>query len=82
MGAVEWHGFKVADNLLAGMEWSFADKQVLETDIMLIKDSLVIGSTENSEPELLNGPGAHGIIGPRWDYFTVRNAKFYNFNFG
>jgi hypothetical protein len=25
MGAVEWHNFKVADNLIAGMEWSFAN---------------------------------------------------------
>lgn len=28
MGAVEWHNFKTADNLLAGMEWSFANKEV------------------------------------------------------
>ena len=25
MGAVEWHNFKTADNLLSGMEWSFAN---------------------------------------------------------
>lgn len=82
MGAVEWHNFKVADNILAGLEWSFASNQVLATDIMLVKNALVIGKTENSEPELITGPGARGIIGPRWDYFTVRDVKFYNFDFG
>ena len=82
MGAVEWHNFKVADNLQAGMEWSFADDQVLDKDIMVIKGGLVVGSTENSEPEHLNGEGARGIVGPRWDYLTIRDTKFYNFNFG
>jgi hypothetical protein len=37
------------------MEWSFADDQVLDKDIMVIKGGLVVGSTENSEPEHLNG---------------------------
>jgi len=47
MGAVEWHNFTVADNKLSGFEWSFADDQVLATDIMLIKDSVVFGYTDN-----------------------------------
>ena len=81
MGAVEWHNFKAADNLLAGLEWSFANNQVLAKDIMLIKDALVIGKTENSENILTNG-SARGIIGPRWDFMTIRGARFYNFNFG
>jgi len=88
MGAVEWHNFKTADNILAGMEWSFADSQVLAKDIMLIKGGVVFGKTDNTVAgtedgdALLNGPGARGIIGPRWDYFTVRDTKFYNFNQG
>lgn len=82
MGAVEWRNFKTADNLLSGLDWSFADPQVLDKDIMLVKDALVIGKTENSEPELTEGPGSRGIIGPRWDFFTMRNVKFYNFDFG
>lgn len=49
MGAVEFHNFKVADNILAGIEWSFADTQVLAKDIMLVKNALIIGNTENAE---------------------------------
>lgn len=49
---------------------------------MLIKDALVIGKTDNVEQAMLDGPGARGIIGPRWDYFTVRNVKFYNYDYG
>jgi len=82
MGAVEFHNFKVADNILAGIEWSFADTQVLAKDIMLVKNALIIGNTENAEDAMTNGPGSRGIIGPRWDYFTMRNIKFYNFNQG
>lgn len=81
-GAVEFHGFKVADNILAGIEWSFADSQVLEKDIMLVQDAVVVGSTPNSDPSFTTGPGTRGIIGPRWDYFTVRDARFYNMNWG
>lgn len=64
------------------MEWSFANNQVLAKDIMLIKGGVVFGKTDNSEDAMLNGPGARAIVGPRWDYFTVRDVKFYNFNHG
>jgi len=80
MGEVEWLDFKVADNMEAGMEWSFANNQVLAKDIMKITGGLVVGKTSNSEPEL--NTGARGIVGPRWDYLTIRGTKFYNFNFG
>ena len=49
---------------------------------MLIKGGLVVGKTENYEDILIEGPGARGIVGPRWDYLTIRDTKFYNFNFG
>lgn len=49
---------------------------------MLIKDALVIGSTENTETDMYDGPGARGIIGPRWDFLTMRDIKFYNYNHG
>ena len=64
------------------MQWYSADGQVLDKDIMVIKGGLVVGSTENSEPEHLDGGGARGIVGPRWDYLTIRDTKFYNLNFG
>ena len=45
---------------------------------MLIKGGLVVGKTENYEDILIEGPGARGIVGPRWDYLTIRDTKFYN----
>lgn len=48
---------------------------------MLIKGGLVIGKSANGET-LLDLSEVRGIIGPRWDFFTVRDVKFYNFNFG
>jgi hypothetical protein len=71
----------VADNLIAGMEWSFANSEVKAIDTMLIKGGLVIGRSANTEPAL-DGANVRGIIGPRWDYFTVRDLKFFNLNFG
>ena len=71
----------MADNLIAGMEWSFANSEVKAIDTMLIKGGLVIGRSANTEPAL-DGANVRGIIGPRWDYFTVRDLKFFNLNFG
>ena len=82
LGAVEFHGFKVADNLLAGIEMSLADPQVKDKDIMLVQDSLIVGTTPNSEDILTNGGGTRGIIGPRSDNFTIKNAKFFNLSHG
>lgn len=81
VGAVEFHNFKVADNLIAGIEFSYPDLEVKQIDIVLILGGLVIGRSKNTEPTLDNA-SVRGIIGPRKDYFTIRNVKFYNFNFG
>ena len=81
VGAVEWHNFKVSDNLNAGMEWSFANNQVLAKDIMLINGGLVIGKSDNSE-SILDNANVRGIIGPRWDFFTIKGVKFFKLNFG
>lgn len=48
---------------------------------MLIKGGLVIGKSGNTE-SVLDSANVRGIVGPRWDYFTVRDVKFYNLNFG
>lgn len=61
---------------------SLGDVEIYEPDVNLVKNALVIGSTPNSEDVLLLGEGTRGIIGPRSDYFTIRDTKFYNFNFG
>lgn len=48
---------------------------------MLINGALVIGRSANTEPDL-DAANVKGLIGPRWDYFTIKNIKFYNLNFG
>lgn len=55
---------------------------MLNTDIVLISNALLIGKTENYETVLTDGPGVRGIIGPRWDFFTIRDSKFFNYDFG
>jgi hypothetical protein len=63
------------------MEWADADFEVLSIDTMLITGGLVVGKSGNTELALDNA-NVRGIVGPRWDFFTVRNVAFYNFNFG
>ena len=48
---------------------------------MVIDGGLVIGKSANGET-LQDSSSIRGIITPRWDYFTIKNVKFYNFNFG
>jgi hypothetical protein len=46
----------------------------------MVENGLVIGKSSNEEPTLLS-KSPHGVISPRTEYFTVKNTKFYNFNF-
>ena len=73
-GAVEWRNFKMADNNLSQMEWSSFNSQVKAINISLVNKALIIGRTENGVPG-----DTHGIIGPRANYFTINDVKFFNF---
>jgi len=72
-GAVEWRNFKMADNGVSQMEWSTLNSEVKATNISLVNKALIIGRTENGVPG-----STYGIIGPRSNFFTINDVKFFN----
>jgi len=72
VGDVRFHDFKVADNQLAGIEFSLTGENTGDNKAG-IYDSLVIGRTSNEEPDLLSS-FPYGIINPRTDNFTVKGV--------
>ena len=78
-GAVQFRDFKVADNLLAGIEFEFAH-EFYGADYGGVFGALIIGKTLNTEP-LLDWASPHGIIGPRSNGFTIKNVVFHDMNF-
>lgn len=68
VGDVRFHGFKVADNILAGIEFSLTNDYGDNTT--MIDDALIIGRTENTD-ELLDAAFPRGIITPRTENFIV-----------
>lgn len=79
VGDVRFQNFKVADNILAGIEFSLTDDY--GEDTTRIDNALVIGRTENTEAAL-DSAEPYGIIGPRTDNFRVDNVRFFNFDWG
>jgi len=77
VGDVRFHNFKVADNLLAGIE--FERTNHTGDNRAQVKDSLIIGKTENAELETLRAD-PKGIIAPRSENFTIDGCKFYNYD--
>ena len=79
IGDVRLLNFKVADNLLAGIEVEHTDRTA--DGIAQVQDPLVIAKTGNTELRLeLAEP--RGIITPRSENFTLDGAKFYGYNWG
>jgi len=76
MGAVLFENFKVADNLVAGIEFSLTGSTV--DGMTRIVDALVVGRSANDEG-ILDGV-RYGIITPRTENFTVDGVDFYNFD--
>jgi hypothetical protein len=66
IGAVRFENFKVADNILAGMEVELTDN--VRDGEARIDGALVIGHTDNAD-ELTDAATSHGIIGPRTEGF-------------
>ena len=78
IGAVRWHNFKTADNILAGMEISEVN-DIIDGYAKII-GGLVVGKSENTEAALeIASP--KGVICPRTENLHVEDVKFYNFNF-
>lgn len=68
VGDVRFHNFKVADHLLAGIEFSLTDDYGDNTT--MIDNALIIGKTNNTDSKL-EGASPFGIIGPRTENFRI-----------
>jgi hypothetical protein len=77
MGDVRLENFKIADNLVAGIEFELTENMV--DGYTQVNGALVIGRSENAD-NYTNSAASHGIIGPRTENFQVHNVKFYNFD--
>ena len=77
MGAVSLENFKVADNILAGIEFELTG--TLREGYAVIDGALVIGHSVNADNLTLTSP-LQGVITPRTENFTVMNVRFYNFD--
>lgn len=63
---MEWHNFKTADNLEAGMEVSMTS---LVDGFAKIVGGLVVGRSANTEEALDKADSPKGIINPRTENF-------------
>lgn len=77
VGAVEFIDFKVADNILAGIEMSLTQDVV--DGYAKVFGGLIVGKTANS-PSALDNASPHGIISPRSENFTIDGASFFNYD--
>jgi len=78
VGAVQFHNFKTADNVLAGIEFSLTEDII--DGYAKVVGGLIVGKSENTE-DLIDLASPHGIITPRTENFSIEGTKFYNFNF-
>jgi len=80
MGDVRWFNFKAADNARVDLEMSMTD--YYGDNKAQIDGALVIGRSNNLDPEgdRLNEVSPRGVEMPQREFFTVRNVRFYNFN--
>jgi len=77
VGAVQFHNFKTADNVLAGIEFSLTEDII--DDYAKVVGGVIIGRTANSQAEIDIG-SPHGIITPRTEGFRIEGTKFYNYD--
>ena len=76
--------FKVADNILAGIEME-RTPNIRGPGKAGVYDSVVVARTQNTFDDgyiPVTQTTPHGIIGPRTEFFTISGVKFVNFDFG
>jgi hypothetical protein len=66
IGEVKFENFKVADNILAGIEVELSDN--VGDGYAMVNGAVVIGRSDNAD-FLTNEAPSHGIIGPRTENF-------------
>lgn len=79
-GAVQFKNFKIADNLLAGIEFEMTwDAGAHEK--CYIDGALIVGRSPNADATL-NAAAPRGIITPRSEWFGVKKVNFHSFDWG
>jgi hypothetical protein len=80
MGDVRWFNFKAADNARVDLEMSMTD--YYGDNKAQIDGALVIGRSNNIDPveDMINTVSPRGVEMPQREFFTVKNVRFYNFN--
>lgn len=78
-GAVVFKDFKIADNLIAGMEFSVIEDVV--DNYAKIEGGLVVGNSGlNDEDGNIAMMTLWGVIGARTENFMIDGTSFYNFD--
>jgi hypothetical protein len=80
VGDVRFNNFKVADNKLAGIEFSLTSE--FGNEMAQIYNALIIGHSTNDDDGDYIWQTPRGIIAPRTDNFLIDNVRFYNFDWG
>lgn len=70
--------FKVADNILAGVE--FEKTAEYGYNHAQLDGALIIGKTTNTEERLDLVAQPHGVIASRSEYLMIKNCRFFNLN--
>jgi hypothetical protein len=79
VGDVRFIDFKTADNLEAGIEVAQSDS--FGDDMAQINGAMVVGRSWGNRDKWIDNRSPHGIITVRTEFFSVKNVRFYNFNF-
>lgn len=78
VGAVVFKDFMLADNLDNGIMFEIV--QDVKDDVCFIDGGFTIGRTSTSITAL-SGASPRGISAPRSENFSIKNMRFYNYNF-
>lgn len=78
VGDVTWTNFKTCDNLETGFEVSMLIDEIKD-DLCMLDGALIVGRTDLDAAEL-DDASPHGIVTPRTENFSIKNVKFYNYD--
>lgn len=77
IGSVEFNNFLIAESGLAGIQIS--QTNFTSEDQALINGSIIVGLSNNPDPNPTKYNQSVGIVTPRTDFLLVNNVTFYNF---
>ena len=80
VSAIRFNNFKVADNKLAGIE--FSEAQFIPFDgYTEVIGGLILGRSNGNREDGINSASPTGVIGPRSEWLRVDGAQFANWDF-